>query len=526
MSDIIDGPGSVQGEGSLQFSDILAGFGPTRRTRGGLFELDEAPAQEELAERMLEDYDVRVVEDPSVEDMIQLSAPASLGFLYLGNLVTNLFDNMQGSGEEEEQTGLLDNILQRLGLGGAGGLSGLAGGAFRQIGRLLTNPVALAVAGVAVGAVMGIRGGLDAMQNAEYWEVGQGSAFLAGFLSGPESGWQGAGRGALQFGAMGAGIGFLIAGPIGAAVGGVAGAAVGAILGSLDSEEVAQYFDTLATNNREGAQEIAEGWQRLMDRVNGTFDDAFESIIQGTVLEDLSGRFQQSTLIPLLEQLQEASPELSDEQLQQIAIRQLRNMGVIGADGTIDRAVMRDQDDVRLETEAERDAAIAEAVARAIRNSDVEEGSTEAEQLRRDLEERFNENFYQTVEGLAQQALGTSAAIQRALSAPPAAPTGRPSWDTRRVDDGVFTVDRQFREGALFGPQGEGVRLNTADDMYLLASTNPANDRLREAVDALNSKMDMLGEAIAMYRPVTNNNTSNTTVQSSSIPYRELMSAT
>jgi hypothetical protein len=78
-----------------------------------------------------------------------------------------------------------------------------------------------------------------------------------------------------------------------------------------------------------------------------------------------------------------------------------------------------------------------------------------------------------------------------------------------RIEDGIlkgnFELQRSLSRGSLFNNNSNSVVTDEGDDLYLMASTNPARDALTDSVDALNSMIERLAEAIEGYKPQINN---------------------
>ena len=89
-----------------------------------------------------------------------------------------------------------------------------------------------------------------------------------------------------------------------------------------------------------------------------------------------------------------------------------------------------------------------------------------------------------------------------------------------KVEDATFSLERALSKGSLFA-NSSGVDLHEDDDLYLMASTNPARDALTSSVNRLNELISELAVAIQSYRPQTNNATAM--IQNSSIPLNDLI---
>ena len=73
-----------------------------------------------------------------------------------------------------------------------------------------------------------------------------------------------------------------------------------------------------------------------------------------------------------------------------------------------------------------------------------------------------------------------------------------------KVNDGIFNLDKNMKAGDLFG--SKRMEFNPDDDLYLMASTNPARDKLANTVNALAQQVQMLSEAVRSYKPVSTTN--------------------
>lgn len=183
-----------------------------------------------------------------------------MGSLYITDTLRDIFG---GKKSTKKEGGLLDNVLGKGGIGGAGGLAGILKTAL---------PIAAIAAGIIWMAIDAIRGVLKAGQ----WKTSKVSAGIGGALGGMDSGFAGAFKNMGKFALIGAGIGSLIAPVVGTLAGGLIGAAVGAIFGYIGGAKIAQGLDNVK-------KDLATAWKApITEKFTNVVDVLIKSFVNGT----------------------------------------------------------------------------------------------------------------------------------------------------------------------------------------------------------------------------------------------------
>lgn len=509
----VDGLSATPREGGL-LQALLSGITPSGDREGaawdappggGLFAGRNNSSLESVTAAMTSDFKVTSKLVPTASDLTKLSAPYSMGFLYLGSLFADAVSELGPGTAGDGDQGVIGSILERLGIG-----PGLTGGGamapvLRSLGRVITNPAVLAVAGTVIGATMAIRDGLAGMEKAEEWQVGEGAAFLGGAIAGTSSGWPGAARNAIKGAGIGAGLGFLIGGPIGAGIGAVVGGAIGGVLGAIGGERLANMFEDIKDDWNTMIDDVRERWARLRERWQ---ESALGQWVGRTFGEDGTlSAWTDNANTNISEAISNFNTSINGF---------FENMGEGIRNSALGEAVSNFMNDFQGAIQGLR--------------SQLPEWATrdkDGDGIVSDDERWFPREDREPTPTLADQAdtlrdAYTSGAPvgARGTTARPIAPGGRVPFTS--IEDGVFELQKDFPRDALFRDNTDSpIRFHQDDELYLMASTNPARDRLNSSVEQLNSMITQLAAAIEAYRPVTNNNTS--VVESTAIPYRDLM---
>ena len=569
-----NGPGSLLSKGQLNLFKQV--------TEGSMLFRKAATREPEklLAADVLKERKIRSKLKPTAADVAKLAGVNSLGFLYLGNILEKQSAyKLAGSGSEGDvAANLLENLFGKDSLisslfSGKGKLAGkLAGKLVKKLGPKLAQTfakgsvgsMAVGIGALAAGLTMMVVDGIKGAKNAEKWGVSPLNAGFCSAISSQEGGAKGALQGAKKWGLAGAGIGMMIGGPIGAAIGGVAGAAVGAVVGAIGAEKMAKFF-------KKTGESISKFWkekaQPAMFKVGVTLGSAVLLGPLGAI-----GAF-------LLTKNEKADEILSSNL--PFTKKVLYAFGAIGE--SVGNFVGKAADSAKalftkMTTNEDGSKNIVGKAIDTIGNgiNAAVQGLTSGfdklgsfivgEEAWNDLKNFFNDKVFGSIKKFFS-GMGGWFANLFGLNGKAEEDMARAEWEaefkrsaeyaalkdkereakrsnqpfnlkeemdklysaykessnstTTKVRDGIFSLEKSLSRGALFQAQARGISLDNNDDLYLLASTNPARDALVASVERLEALIERLATAIESYKPQVVN--SNTSVQSSSIPLRDLL---
>lgn len=559
-----NGPGDLLSKGQQSlFKQVTGGDNLFQKASETLLP-ERALARDQLKERR-----IRSKLKPSASDVARLSGVNSLGFLYLGNILETQ-TKVQGAAKGAEGD-LAKNFLSNI-----FGKNSLISNLFSQT-KNITKALApkfmpklasffakgalgstiLGVAGIAAGVTMMALDGLKGAKNAKKWGVSTFNAGFASAITSVEGGKKGALKGALKYGSLGAGIGMLFGGPIGAAIGGAVGVGVGAILGGIGGEKTAKFFQ--ATGKK-----IGDFWKKKAVPVFKTIGKAvFNSAIFGPI--GIIGKI-------LLDKNKDDRPV--NERVV-AALRAIKD-GIGNFIGKTTEAIRSFFHKVTTKEDGSK-TLLGKAID--FINSGVEKFITSlfqgfdklgnfilGEERWQALKDFFDEKifggvkkFFDGVGDWVKKLLGirkeseeeiaraeweksfkTTEEYKNLAERAKDAGRNRSFFDmkaemdkyyadylqskakaTEKVHDGIFSLEKSLSRGALFQGRPSGISFDDKDDLYLMASTNPARDALALSVDRLATLIDALTVAINNYRPQINNN--NAVLQSSNIPLKDLI---
>jgi len=519
-----------------------------------------------VAKEHLKELKVKPKIKATPNDLMKLAGASSLGFLMLNETMLKIAGLAGGEESKDKKKGLLDGLKEKMGeiLGGK-----MPGGAALKglIPKLLKGG---AIVAIAAGVMMMVVDGIKGVFKAKQWGVSKISAGLGGFLGGTGSGIKGAFKNMGKWALVGAGTGFLIASLPGAIAGGLIGAAIGGILGFIGGKKLAKGFDKLGALGMKLWDNFTKS--KLGDFVFSTLKalgDVILAPFKG-LIEGIKGAFK-------LDKIWGGSGSfLSKIGASLVNIGEMIWSGLAGwfkglgqglKDFFVKAFVGPDSLIIKFGGAVKEWAAgffnglkeIWGGIWSAIKESDAFKSVSTFfttyvidpikgffsgigdffDQLK-----SYDGNFIKMGKDLLsgdfdkglkakkdQRDFLASEAYKKLLESQSYL---RGGVDTKAklaeqafaayqttVHDGIFSLEKSFSRGALFQDKGRGIQFDKDDDLFLMASTNPARDALVKSVDRLNSLIGDLAVAIQAYQPQTNNLA--TTIESTHIPLRDLV---
>jgi len=503
-----------------------------------------------LAAAQLRDYTIAPKQKPTASDLVKLSGVSSMGFLLLNETLLK----MQGPSTAKPPAAGGDFLSKMLGdsLGGylGGVFKGLGGGTkglasklgpkiLAKLAPVMASGVLATVAGVGLiagGAVLAVMDGVKGAKKSKEWGV---SGFNAGFSSAVTSsskGVKGGLQGIKKYGLIGGGIGMLVGGPIGAAIGGGVGVLLGGVLGSVGGEKTSKFFQGVGKSVsgvwEKGLVPLGKGianFVTLPYKLLGKGIDAIKTDkkLQSTLLKvgttglatlaagpigGLARWFGPQIMKSVTSLGKNIGGKLSgafenlkkDKDMQKkllgtatMLVNPLLGLGVIFAP--------------QLKKTFE---GLKSTVGKAFENNNMLSGiGTFLTDFVTGLWDGIKNWFGNIGENIRKFF------SEKGPSNAPATPAPAPS--SMRVHDAQFSLNKAAPAGSFFG-KAPGVEFDKKDELYLMASTNPARDALVGPVERLTELVAELASAIHEYRPQSYSQA--TTVQSTAIPLRELLS--
>lgn len=298
-----------------------------------------------LADSNLKENAITSKLNATAADVLKLSAPNGLGFLYLGNVINSSFSSLRKNINKNQLTSGLfhilskdnketdlnkedlgktkeysfnefigkhsEDVIKKDGLLGIisssifGATAGVSAASLSQKALSLINPTTLGITGLIASIGWGISDGLRGVAKSAENDTSKLSGFLGGFLGGSGPGGLGSAfAGAGKFAMMGASIG-LLGGPVGVLAGGILGAALGGVLGFIGADNLAKGFDKIGLwfknkwnaakeNTVNTLKDFAEGFALAKQEWSGAFN-SLKSSLQGG-FESVKGFFENLNL--------------------------------------------------------------------------------------------------------------------------------------------------------------------------------------------------------------------------------------
>lgn len=537
---------------------------------GKLFSADKAKSpSDQLTKEQLKDYAIKPKAKPTIRDVAKLSAASGMGFLLLNSTLEKAF-KLDGSSAKTApmENNLLSNLLggptsllsSLLGLGGKK-MPGLAaslaakGGIKTLLTKSLVGPLG-AAAMIVGGVLLAVGDGIRGSKKAKEWGVSKFNAGLSSALTSSSSGLKGAALGAAKYGLIGAGLGSIIPG-VGTIVGGVIGTGIGAILGAVGGKRTAQFFKMVG------------------DGVSKNFITPFKKM--GQAIGDLVGRASLGALNFLDKSGKTAKIWQSDLGVGKKMLFTLGRIGegawnLVSTGLTKGIGFVKDRmtdlttkDDGSLNTFGKIVAGIKSIPDNLLKGLDGLGAHIVGEEQWNNLKTFFTDKvfggvkkFFEGVGSWIKKLFGLQESSEEQMAKAAWEKKFKASEEYQKLDerrrnatleggffdiksameeiyqaeklkdgkpsaphdDAIFSLEKSLTKGNLF--QGHtSEKFNRDDDLYLMASTNPARDALASSVDNLAALVAQLALTMQAYRPQTNN--MSTTVQSSNIPMRDLL---
>ena len=571
------------GPGSLLTAGQQALLGQTVGTTKKLFQGAEEKIlpERQLAKQQLAELKIKSKLRPSASDVAKLAGMNSLGFLYLGDTISKTFGG--DSSPAKLEGNFLQNIFGEDSLlstlftfGGSTLAKGLGKKFAPKLTGFLTSaagPVAVGVASAAalIGSI--VMTGNDVKKGskkAKEWGVSKFTAGLAAGLGGTSKGVKGMTHGAIKGALGGAGIGglgallgtFVFPG-VGTAVGGLIGAGIGAAVGAV----------TGGALGHRGGERIAKDFAKADDWIKKNVFAPIGKLGTSLLASASSGALKLIGVLDKtgrLEKLWASDESLGKKVLGSLGVAASGIGSFMGraAEGIKDFAakVTTNDDGTKnlLGKALDGVKAAAMAVPEFLKGGLDKLGSfivgeekwtdiktffddkifggiksffegvgswikklfglqeeSEEEIERRKWEKKFKRSkTYLELEEQQRNATLEGRAFDFDMQSAIDAAWEKEKASRTKVEDATFSLERALSKGSLFA-NSSGVDLHEDDDLYLMASTNPARDALTSSVNRLNELISELAVAIQSYRPQTNNATAM--IQNSSIPLNDLI---
>lgn len=474
--------------------------------KGGLFSSGKKDPVKQYSELQLTESKVKPKKGPESRDMLKFTGATTMGFLMLDNTLRSLGSVSPGAAAGGGLFG---------GLFGPGGLGegiqrwgpSIAAAAIpfiKSAGKFLMSPIGSLLA----GGVMMVADAIGGVQKAEEWGVDPINAGFAGAIAGSGEGVLGFLGNVAKWTLIGGGIGSTIP-IIGTVVGGVTGAVVGIATALIGPERVARGTQWLSDNISNAMSWLGdrfsdlgvwiyetvtgEDWEEAAEEMRARTEESFNfaedlraakaEVTNHAYWENEEGQYAQNV---------EVSPhqtvDYSGNQMHHLAWMMQQGLGGLSEeDFTANIEGFRaDLDYFPEELQAYIQNATYDAYLQAFENIEWGEGSTlSTEEIRSYGLRRAEQDAINRAAARNNVLINESTSSQQGIS----------------LQDGIFSWEGH-NKGALFN--GQQFAFDPEDDLYLMASTNPARDALAEEMSALRTQIGILAEAVTQYKPQTN----------------------
>lgn len=543
---------------------------------GKLFQANASKDPVQLAAKLdLEERRVKPKLKPTPNDLLKLSGASSMGFLLLNDTLNKLGGKLGGAGSLAAGEELEGNFLQNMfgenslvsnlfGSGAEGVGKNLAKKFAPKVSALMGGSVGSLVMGggmIAAGVLLAVKDGMQGSKQATKWGVSKFNAGVSSAFTSSSKGVKGAAAGALKYGLIGAGIGTIIPG-VGTVIGAAVGVGVGTILGAVGGERTAKFFQGVA-------KKTGKLWEKHEATVTKIASSTIGFLLGGPVGMGVGLMINNLARSGKMQAIWKSDSTLGKKLLMTTgaiagALWDTVSTGWKSAQGLLNKginAMMTNSDGSRNALGKMSDF-VSALPGKLLAGLDSVGEFIAGEETWGKLKDYFNEHiiggfmrFFQGIGSWINKLFGLNDEAEKELSqkdweksfkksaeyqqyeqsvrtwkesgkAGPA-PESKEDYLKRmyeeqrtRVDDGIFSLDKALSAGALFG-QNTPMQFNDKDDLYLMASTNPARDALTGAVETLSGLIVELASAIRDYRPQTTN--TQTSIENTSIPLRELL---
>lgn len=557
---------------SSMLSSAQAGI--VQQAGGSLFQAGKPDAATRLANMQIAERKIKAKAKPTTSDLLKLSGASSLGFLLLHNTIKDLGANlgMKGGGAKGIEDGFLKNIFGENSLisnlmdakSAGKGLKKIATKVAPKATKFLagsTGKLIMGSAMIAGGVLLAVKDGIAGSKKAKKWGVGKFNAGVAAGLTSSSKGAKGALAGAAKYGLIGAGIGSIIPG-VGTAIGGAIGAGVGTVLGAIGGERTAKFFQGVG-------KKVSKVWDKHGSKVLTGLTAGIGWLMGGPMGAGIALTFRNLAKSGKMKAIWKSDSPLGKKMLMSVGAIATSAWDAIGEPlgagiGMLKsklKSVTTNSDGTKniLGKTAELMSAIP---GKLLEGLDGLGEFIAGEEQWAELKNYFTDNilggftkFFTDIGGWIKGLFGLNdsakaeldkgnwekdfkksaefAEHEAAIKAWKASGKVGPEPESKQeflermwaksqttVNDGIFNLNKTLSAGSLFG-SGSNVKFNARDDLYLMASTNPARDALVGAVEQLNGLIGELANAIQTYKPETKN--IQTAIENTAIPMRQLL---
>lgn len=560
---------------SSMLSSAQAGI--VQQAGGSLFQAGKPDAATRLANMQIAERKVKAKAKPTTSDLLKLSGASSLGFLLLHNTIKDLGANLGAKGGAKGiEDGFLKNIFGEdslisnlMNVKGAGGkLKGVASKIAPKATKFLagsTGKLIMGSAMIAGGVLLAVKDGMAGSKKAKQWGVGKFNAGVSAALTSSSKGAKGALAGAAKYGLIGAGLGTIIPG-VGNVIGGAIGIGVGTVLGAIGGERTAKFFQGLG-------KKTSKLWSKTLlpfgKKLVTGITHGMGFLLGGPLGLGVTLTLKNLAKSGKMKAIWKSDSPLGKKMLMSVGAIATSAWDAIGKPlgagiGLLKsklQSVTTNSDGTKniLGKTAELMSAIPGKLLEGLNG--LGEFIAGEEQWA-ELKNYFTDNilggftkFFTDIGGWIKGLFGLNdsakeeldrgnwekdfkksaefAEHEAAIKAWKASGKVGPEPESKKeflermwaesqttVNDGIFNLNKALSAGSLFGP-GSNVKFNSRDDLYLMASTNPARDALVGAVEQLNGLIGELANAIQNYKPETKN--IQTAIENTAIPMRQLL---
>ncbi len=557
---------------SSMLSSAQAGI--VQQAGGSLFQAGKPDAVTRLANMQIAERKIKAKAKPTTSDLLKLSGASSMGFLLLHNTIQDMGSKlgMKGGGAKRIEDGFIKNIFGEnslisslMDVKSAGkGLKKIATKIAPKATKFLagsTGKLIMGSAMIAGGVLLAVKDGMAGSKKAKQWGVGKFNAGVSAGLTSSSKGAKGALAGAKKYGLIGMGIGTIIPG-VGTTLGGVIGVGVGTVLGAIGGERTAKFFQGVG-------KKVSKVWDKHGAKVLTGLTAGIGWLMGGPMSAGIALTFRNLAKSGKMKAIWKSDSPLGKKMLMSVGAIATSAWDAIGKPlgagiGLLKsklQSVTTNSDGTKniLGKTAELMSAIPGKLLEGLNG--LGEFIAGEEQWA-ELKNYFTDNilggftkFFTDIGGWIKELFGLNdsakeeldrvnwekdfkksaefAEHEAAIKAWKASGKVGPEPESKKeflermwaesqttVNDGIFNLNKTLSAGSLFGP-GSNVKFNSRDDLYLMASTNPARDALVGAVEQLNGLIGELANAIQTYKPETKN--IQTAIENTAIPMRQLL---
>lgn len=546
--------------------------GIVQQASGALFQNRSQDPAQMLTKLQLAEQKIKPKAKPTPSDLLKLSGASSMGFLLLHNTLKDMGSKLGVKDASSIETGFLSNMFGENSLIGnllggkqsAGNIKGLASKVAPKATKLLAGSTGSLIMGsalIAGGVLLAVKDGLVGSKKAKQWGVGKFNAGFSSALTSSSKGAKGALAGAAKYGLIGAGIGTIIPG-VGTVLGAAIGVGVGTILGAVGGERTAKFFKGIGSK-------ISKTWDKHGGKLVTGLTAGMGFLVGGPLGLGFALSLRKLATSGKLQAIWKSDSPLGKKLLMSVGSMASSAWDAVSTPiGAGIGFLKKKLNDVTTRSDGTKNILgkasefIAAIPGKLLEGMDGLGELLAGEEAWAELKTYFKDNilggfmnFFSDIGGWIKQLFGLNDSTKKELergswekeftkskeyadyeanaklwkesgkTGP--APESKKDfmermWEERqaKVDDGIFSLNKALSAGDLFGAN-KNIEFNNKDDLFLMASTNPARDALVDAVDRMNGLLGELASAIQTYKPETNN--IQTAIENTSIPMRELL---